>query len=212
MKLLHNPCILGGPQQNKQNQICPPYLCGGVGGKRGRNRGVTPAFLGMPNKEDKNRRGCLTPAFFGGPKVGELLRNPCILGVPQQRGTKSEPPTSPQRYRHAKGGRKCYVTPAFLGIPNKGDEIRMGHLTPAFLGAQKWAELLCDPCILGGPQQRGTKSQVATSYLPSQRPKSGRNRYITRAFAVIPKTREQNLKWLPHPCVLGGPKAGGNAT
>ena len=44
----------------------------------------------------------------------------------------------------------------FRGNPQtKGDKIRIGCLTPAFLGAQKWAEMLHHPCIVGGPQQRG---------------------------------------------------------
>ena len=37
----------------------------------------------------------------------------------------------------------------------QGDKIRSGYLTPAFSGAHKWAELLHNPCILGGPQTRG---------------------------------------------------------
>ena len=37
----------------------------------------------------------------------------------------------------------------------KGDKIRCGYTTLAFLGAQKWAELLHDPCVLRGPQQQG---------------------------------------------------------
>ena len=77
-----------------------------------------------------------------------MLRYPCILGYPQQRGTKSEVATSPLPSRGPKGGRKCYVTLAFLGVPNanrgeqnhkwsptKGNEIRSGCLTPAFWGA-----------------------------------------------------------------------------
>ena len=47
------------------------------------------------------------------------------------------------------------VTPAFSEVPNKADKIRSGYITPAFLGAHKWAEFLRNPCILGGPQQRG---------------------------------------------------------
>ena len=52
---------------------------------------------------------------------------------------------------------------AFSGIPNKGEQnqkcsptkgnkIRSGCLTLAFSGAQKRAEMLPHPCILGGPQ------------------------------------------------------------
>ena len=58
--------------------------------------------------------------------------------------------------RGPKRGRKCYTTPAFSGIPNakRGDKIRIGYLTPAFSGAHKWAELLGNPCIFGGPQHK----------------------------------------------------------
>ena len=44
------------------------------------------------------------------------------------------------------------------GSPTKVNKIRIGCLTLAFPGAQKRAEMLCHPCILGIPQQRGTKS------------------------------------------------------
>ena len=44
--------------------------------------------------------------------------------------------------------------------------------------------MLCHPCILGGPQQRGTKSEVATSPLPSRGPKEGGN-----AFSGVPNAK-----------------------
>ena len=49
--------------------------------------------------------------------------------------------------------------------------------------------MLRQPYILGDPQRQapGAKSEVA------------------------PNKGEQNHKWLPHPCLLGGPKEGGNA-
>ena len=50
-------------------------------------------------------------------------------------------------------------------VPNKGGQIRSGYLTLAFSGAQKRVEMLCHPCILGDPQQRGTKSERAASPL-----------------------------------------------
>ena len=34
-------------------------------------------------------------------------------------------------------------------------KINSGYLTRAFSGARKWAEMLPNPCILGGTQQRG---------------------------------------------------------
>ena len=49
-------------------------------------------------------------------------------------------------------GRNCYITPAFSGAPNKGDEFRIVCLTPTFSGAHKWAELLCNLCILSRSQ------------------------------------------------------------
>ena len=55
--------------------------------------------------------------------------------------------------------------------------------------------MLCNPRILGDPQQRGRKSEVATSPLPSWGPKRGRNCYATRAFSGVP---EQGFKKGPH--------------
>ena len=54
----------------------------------------------------------------------------------------------------------------------------------------------------------GTKSEKATSPLPSRGPKRGRNCYVTPAFSGVPNKREENQKWLPHPCLLGVPKEG----
>ena len=119
-----------------------------------------------------------------------MLRHPYILGDPQHRGTKSEVAASPLPCRGPKRGRKCYVTPAFSGFPNakrgeqnqkwsptKGNKSRRGCLSPALSGAQKRAEMLRHPYILGDPQRRGTKSEVAASPLPSRGPKRGRKRY-----------------------------------
>ena len=83
-----------------------------------------------------------------------MLHHPYILGDPQQRGTKLEVDAPPLPSWRPKRGRKCYVTPAFSGIPNKGNNIRSGCLTPAFSGAQKRAEMLRHPSILTDPQQR----------------------------------------------------------
>ena len=63
---------------------------------------------------------------------------------------------SPLPSRGPKRARKCYVIPAFSGVPNakRGEKIRSGCLTPAVLGAQKRAEVLRNPCIIGGPQHQ----------------------------------------------------------
>ena len=42
------------------------------------------------------------------------------------------------------------MTPTFSRVPNKGDKITSGYLNPAVLGAQMRAEMLHNPCILGG--------------------------------------------------------------
>ena len=49
------------------------------------------------------------------------------------------------------------MTPAFSGIPNtkRGEKIGSDYLTLAFAGAEKRAELLRNPCILGGPERHG---------------------------------------------------------
>ena len=170
-----------------------------------------------------------------------MVHHPCIFMGPQQRGPKSEVATSPLPSRGPKRGQKCYITPAFSWVPNKGDQnqkwlphpcllggpkevknatsplhshgsptkgtkIRSGCLTLAFSGAQKRSKMLHHPCIPMGPQQRGPKSEVAASPLPSRGPKRGQKCYITPAFSWVPNKGDQNQKWLPHPYLLGGPK------
>ena len=75
------------------------------------------------------------------------------------------------------------------GPQTKGDEIRSGCLTPAFLGAQKGADMLRSPCILGGPQTKGDEIRSGCLTLPSRGPKRGRKCDITPAFSGIPKQR-----------------------
>ena len=50
---------------------------------------------------------------------------------------------------------------AFSGIPG----IRSGCLTPTFSGAQKRAEVLCHPCVLGGPLHKGRETKMARTGL-----------------------------------------------
>ena len=221
----------------------PPSL----GPKRGRKCYVTSAFSGMPNKGEPNHKGLPHTCLRRAQQRAELPCQPCILGVPQQRGTKSQLVASPLPSRgpgkragmlrhpcihrdpqqnlrwlpqprllgcakkggnstaplHSRGpkskvaatrlpchgpekGHKCDVTPAFSRIPNakrgeqyqkcfptKGNKIRSACLTPAFSGAQKRAEMLRHLCILGGPQHRGAKSEVATSPLTCQKAPHG---------------------------------------
>ena len=70
------------------------------------------------------------------------------------------------------------------------------------------------PCILMGPQKRGTKSEFATSPLPCRGPKRGQKCDAAPAFSGIGNAKRGHKiqKWPPHPCLLRGPKEGGNAT
>ena len=222
-----------------------------IGGAHKRaKRDITPAFSGIPeDMGDKIRIG-------GAHKWVEMLHHPCILGDTQRHGGQNQSWWGPQvggnatSPLHSRGspktwgtkselvgptsGRKCYITPAFSGIPKDvGDKIRIG-------GAHKWVEMLHHPCILGDPQRHGEQKQNwwgpqvggnATSPLHSQGspktwgtkselvgPRSGRKRYIAPAFSGIPKDMGDKLrigeahKWAEtrhHPCILGDPQRHG---
>ena len=116
-------------------------------------------------------------------------------------------------------GRYCYVTIAFLGVPNAkgGEKIRSGYIIPAFLGDQKRAELLRDPRSPGGGGVRNAKC--------GEKIRSG---CLTLAFSRAPKRAEllcnpcivgsplrqsqgKNQKWLPHPSTIGGQEEDGIA-
>ena len=222
-----------------------------VGPTSGRKCYITPVFSGIPkDMGDKIR-------IAGVHKWAEILHHTCILGDPQRHGEQNQNWWGPQvggngtSPLHSRGspktwgtksellgptsGRKCYITPAFSGIPKgMGDKIRSG-------GAHKWAEMLHHPYILGDPQRHGEQNQNwwgpqvggnGTSPLHSRGspktfgtksdlvgPTSGRKCYITPAFSGIPKDMGDKIrigedhKWaemLHHPCILGVPKDMGN--
>ena len=247
-ELLRNPCILGDPQRQArgENQKWLPSR----GPKRGRNCYVTPAFSAVPNAKrgEKIKIGCLSVVFSGAQKRVEVLRNPCILGGPQ---------------RQAQGeNQKWLPHPCLLGGPKEGGIATQplhsrGSPTPSagrkskvasVSGAQKRAEVLRNPCILGDPQRQARGENQ--KWLHSRGPKRGRNCYLTPTFSAVPnakrgekiksgcltlafsgaqkrvevlrnpcilggpqrQARGENQKWLPHSCLLGGPKEGGSAT
>ena len=153
--LLRNPCILGGPQRQArgQNQNWLPHPCllggpqvGGIAMFTLHSRGSP-----KPSAETKSEMAA-SPLPSRGPTGG---RSPLHSRGSPTKGRKSELATSSLPSRGPKRGRKCYVTLAFSGVPKSGDKIKSGYLTLDFSGAHKWAELLCYPCIVGGPQQRG---------------------------------------------------------
>ena len=63
--------------------------------------------------------------------------------------------------------------------------------------------MLHHPCILGDPQHRGTKSEVAALPLLSRGPKRGQRCYVTSAFSGSPTKGGGNKS---------GPQKGGSAT
>ena len=167
---------------------------GNANAKRGdkiRSGYLTPAFSGVPNKGDKIKVGpeeggnATSPLHSRGsptPSAGtksEVATSPLPSRGPQQRGQDQSGP---------KRGRKCYITPAFSGVPNakRGDKIKVGpkeggdatsplhsrgspnkwgqnqnwRLNPAFWGTHKWAEILRQPCFLRVTKQRGQKQST----------------------------------------------------
>ena len=71
-----------------------------------------------------------------------MLHHPRILGGPQQKGTKSELKT------YAKGHHDAPRNKAWIQRLSRFPQWQRN------VGAQKRAEMLHHPCILGGPQQR----------------------------------------------------------
>ena len=111
-----------------------------------------------------------------------------------------------------------------FGIPNIGEQNRKWLPQPCLLTGRKQGGNGTSPLhsrgsptpragdkLRNGPRHGGTKCKVAASPLPSWVPKRGRKCYGFPAFSGIPNIGEQNRKWLPQPCLLRGPKKGGNA-
>ena len=228
-EMRHHPRILGGAQRQarganqrgsptkgekirrgtKTQVAASPLPSRGPG--RRQKCYVTLASRGSRTKGNQIRPGYLTLVFSGAQKRVEMLRQPCILGDPHKRRTKSELATLCLPSRSDRRGRKCYITPAFSGVPNakRGEQKQkwLPHLPSR--GPKRGREILRHPCILGGPQRqaRGTKSEVATSPLPSQEPKGWWKCYVTLAFSGIPNKGEPNQSWLLH-LPSRGPKRG----
>ena len=186
-ELLRHPCILGGPQ--RQARAVKSEV----------------AISPLPSR--------------GGQKRAEMLCNPCFLGGPQCQAREANQKWlshslllgSPKEGRNATSPLRPRGSPT----PSAGGGIRSGYLTPAFSGGKKRAEMLCHPCLLGGPQRqaRGANSEMVVSFLTSWQPERGRKCYISPPWSGVPNAKrgEQNQKWLSHHCLLGGQKEGGNA-
>ena len=151
------------------------------GPTRGRNSGATPALSEVPNA-----------------KCGEKIRS-------------------------------GFLTPTISGAEKRAEVLRVLR-NPCILRdpqrqaqgeIQKW---LAHPCILKGPQ-RGRKCYVTPAFLRVPYRGKSSTGYLTTAFLRAPKRTElrrnpcvltgqalgENQKWLPQPCLLGGPEEGGSA-
>ena len=193
-----------------QNWLPQPCLLGSS--KPGRSAMSPLNSRGSATKGNKIRIGCLCHAFSGAEKWAEVLPHPCILGGRQKSGTKSELAASATPSQGPKRGRKCYVTPAFWGVPNKGEQKQNWLPRPCLLRGPKVGGSATSPLHSRGPQQRGAKSELAASAMPSWGPKSERKCYVTFAFLGVLNKVEPNQNWLLQVCLLGNPKVGGSAT
>ena len=101
------------------------------------------------------------------------------------KGTKLNMATSPLPSWGPTSGWKCYITPAFSGVPKQGDRIKSGFLTPTFSGAPK-SGVATYPLNSRESPKKGTVSKGATPFLPSRGPTSWRNYYVTPAFSGVP--------------------------
>ena len=138
------------------------------------------------------------------PFVGALLKD----SVANTKGKKKMSSWGPKR------GRKCYVTPAFSGVPNakRGEKIRSSCHTPPSRGPKRGRKCYVTTAFSGVPKQRETKSELAASSLPTLGPKKGGNATSPLRSRGSPNKAGQNQKWQTHPYLLGGPKKGRNAT
>ena len=107
---------------------------------------------------------------------------------------------------------QCASTGNKIGLKKKSPNRAKGGS-----GAQKRAEMLRHPCILGDPQTKGDKirSGCLTPAFSGAQKRAEMLRHpcilrdpLTPAFSGAQKRAEM----LRHPCLLGGPKEGGNAT
>ena len=200
LKCYVTPAFLGVPKQG--DKIRNGYLTNAFSGAHKwvellRN----PCVLGDAQTRGQNQKWLLHPCLLGGAHLGGIATQPFRSRGFRNKGTKLAVATSTLP-RERTSGRNCYVTPVFSGVPKQGDNIKSGYLSLAFSGAHKWVEILCNPCVLGGPQlggsttsplrsrgfpNKGTTSKVATSPIPFRGRTSGRNCYVSPAFSRVPK-------------------------
>ena len=152
------PAFSGVPPKGKLIQIRLPHPYLGGGPKEG---GIAPSPLrswGSPKNREQNQRRLPQPCLLGEPRArGNATQPPHTLGSPTK-GMKSEVATSPLSSRGPNSGRNA-TSPVLTGGPQtKANQVTRGYLTRTFLRAPKRAELLRNPCVLGGSPKRENES------------------------------------------------------
>ena len=146
---------------------------GRLGPKRGRKCYVTPAFSGVPNKGEQNQKSK--------PTLGVTMMHHAT-----KPGFKDCPGLLNSTGRlEPKRERKCYVTPAFSGVPNKGEQHQKSKPMPGVT-------------MMHHATKRGFK--YCPSFLNSTGrlgPKRGRKCYVTPACSGVPDKGGQNQKSKP---------------
>ena len=108
------------------------------------------------------------------------------MSATKQRGTKSEVAASPLPSRGPKRGWKCYVTPAFSGIPKqRGTKSKLAASPLPSRGPKRGQKCSVTPTFLGVPKQRGTKLELAA--------KRGRKCCVTPAFLGVPNAKRGDI-------------------
>ena len=195
-------------------------------GEKGKTSYFTPAFssnpyvLGSCRKRGQNRKWLHHPCLLKNPKWAGIAASPLHSHESLEEGTKTEVATSPLPSRGARIAPNCYPIPMFLGFSRGGDKISIGHITPAFLVAQKWVKPLGHPSILRGS---GKWDRIRSGYIiPAlwggqhwvkllrnhsilkgpRRRRQIRSGYIIRAFSGAHKC----VELLREPYVVGSPQ------
>ena len=178
-EMLPHPCILGDPE-TKGDKIRSGYHARSF--LRAQKRAEMlhhPCILGdSRTKGDKIKSGYLSLAFSRAQKRAEVLHDLCILGDPHIKGDKIRSGYLRPTFLWPKRGRKCYLTPVYLGIPkqrgatsplhcqaspNKGGENHNWLPRPCLVWVQQRAKMLHRPCIVTDRQTKGDK--IRSGYL-----------------------------------------------
>ena len=189
---LPQPCILVGTKEGG-NAMSPLHSWGsptpsaGMKIRKGPKRGRK-CYLRCPQRQALGAKLDVVPNK--GVHKQKWLPHPCFL----RSHPKSANATSPV---HSRGSPMSSAGRKIRNVPQKTrNKIGSGCLTPAFLGAQKRAEMLPQPCLVGSaqPQARGGKSEMVPNIVEKNR--SG---YLNPTFPGAQKRAEM----LPHPCLVG---------